>query len=148
MSSASAPSRPQAFRQSTRVVTFTTDTAQGAFRITLWTHPETAGLGWCFQNAASRAQKEAFKRLTPEMVRAAELAGEPILQKLTHAPGNGAAIGGLKVVSKSGWFAARPSGTEEIYKIYAESFLGQPHLRRIQEEAQSMVSQAFRQAGA
>ena len=97
---------------------------------------------------ASRAQKEAFKRLTPRMVPADHLAGEAILAKLTHAPGNGAAIGGLKVVTENGWFAARPSGTEEIYKIYAESFRGREHLRRIQEEAQQIVSAAFQAAGA
>ncbi len=67
---------------------------------------------------------------------------------MTHAPGNGAAIGGLKVVTENGWFAARPSGTEEIYKIYAESFRGREHLRRIQEEAQQIVSAAFQEAGA
>ncbi|MBI5521538.1 MAG: alpha-D-glucose phosphate-specific phosphoglucomutase [Desulfarculus sp.] len=97
---------------------------------------------------ASRAQKEAFKRLTPEMVQADELAGEAITAKLTHAPGNNASIGGLKVVTQSGWFAARPSGTEDIYKIYAESFRGREHLSRIQEEAQAMVGEAFRTAGA
>ncbi|MFH1033356.1 MAG: phosphoglucomutase (alpha-D-glucose-1,6-bisphosphate-dependent) [Pseudomonadota bacterium] len=97
---------------------------------------------------ASRAQKEAFKRLTPQMVTANELAGEAIKAKLTQAPGNGAAIGGLKVMTENGWFAARPSGTEEIYKIYAESFLGRQHLERIQEEAQAMVAAAFAAAGA
>jgi phosphoglucomutase len=66
---------------------------------------------------------------------------------LTHAPGNQAAIGGLKIVTKNGWFAARPSGTENIYKIYAESFLGSEHLKRIQEEAQEVVAAAFEQAG-
>ena len=68
-----------------------------------------------------------------------ELAGEPILAKITHAPGNGAAIGGLKVVTKNGWFAARPSGTEDMYKIYVESFRGREHLERIKIEAQDMV---------
>jgi phosphoglucomutase len=97
--------------------------------------------------AANRAQKEALKNLSPEMVAAEELAGEPILAKLTHAPGNGAPIGGLKVVTKNGWFAARPSGTEEIYKIYAESFKDATHLQRIQEEAQAIVSSAFRASG-
>ena len=71
---------------------------------------------------------------------AAELAGEPIVAKLTHAPGNGAAIGGLKVVTENGWFAARPSGTEDVYKIYAESFKGDEHLAAIQEEAKAIVS--------
>ena len=89
--------------------------------------------------AATPAQKKALKSLKPEAVRAAELAGEPILEKLTRAPGNGAEIGGLKVTAKNGWFAARPSGTEDVYKIYAESFLGAEHLRRIQEEAKEIV---------
>jgi phosphoglucomutase len=92
---------------------------------------------------ATREQKEVLKNLSPEMVTAEELAGEPILAKLTHAPGNGAAIGGLKVVAENGWFAARPSGTEDIYKIYAESFKGPAHLRRIQEEAQAIVGSAL-----
>jgi len=81
------------------------------------------------------------------MVTATMMAGEPIVAKLTHAPGNGAAIGGLKVVTENGWFAARPSGTEEIYKIYTESFKGPEHLRQIQEEARTMVSRAFGSAG-
>jgi len=72
------------------------------------------------------------------------LAGDKIVAKLTHAPGNGAAIGGLKVVTANGWFAARPSGTENIYKIYAESFIDEAHLRRIQTEAQAIVNGAFR----
>ncbi|MGD9123659.1 MAG: phosphoglucomutase (alpha-D-glucose-1,6-bisphosphate-dependent) [Desulfarculaceae bacterium] len=97
---------------------------------------------------ASPVQKEALKKLSPEMVSAAELAGEKIEAKLTHAPGNNAAIGGLKVVSQNGWFAARPSGTEDIYKIYAESFLGEDHLRRIQQDAQEIVNKAFVAAGA
>lgn len=95
---------------------------------------------------ATREQKEILKNLSPEMVTAAELAGEPIQAKLTKAPGNNAPIGGLKVVTENGWFAARPSGTEEIYKIYAESFLGQAHLAQIQEEAQAIVSGAFQSA--
>jgi phosphoglucomutase len=97
---------------------------------------------------ASAAQRAAFKRLSPDMVAATQLAGEPILARLTSAPGNGASIGGLKVVAENGWFAARPSGTEDIYKIYAESFLGREHLTRIQAEAQAMVDAAFRLAGA
>jgi len=97
---------------------------------------------------ASPAQKAAFKRLTPEMVQAATLAGEPILARLTRAPGNGADIGGLKVTAQNGWFAARPSGTENIYKIYAESFLGPEHLVRLQAEAQAIVDAAFQAAGA
>ena len=93
---------------------------------------------------ATREQKAILNDLSPELVAASELAGEPIRQKLTRAPGNGASIGGLKVVTDSGWFAARPSGTEEIYKIYAESFKGREHLKRIQDEAQAIVSEAFR----
>jgi phosphoglucomutase len=75
------------------------------------------------------------------------LAGEPITAKLTRAPSNGAALGGLKVVTENGWFAARPSGTEDVYKIYAESFRGVEHLRLIQAEAQAIVNDAFRTAG-
>jgi phosphoglucomutase len=96
---------------------------------------------------ASREQKAILSNLSPEMVTATELAGEAITAKLTHAPGNGAAIGGLKVVTENGWFAARPSGTEEIYKIYAESFKGQEHLQQIQAEAQTIVQAAFQAAG-
>jgi len=96
---------------------------------------------------ASREQKAVLGKLTPDMVEAEELAGESIISKLTHAPGNNAAIGGLKVVAESGWFAARPSGTEDIYKIYAESFIGTEHLREIQDEAQAMVTAAFKTAG-
>jgi phosphoglucomutase len=92
---------------------------------------------------ANRAEKALLEKLSPEQVKATELAGEKILSRLTRAPGNGAPIGGLKVVAQSGWFAARPSGTEEIYKIYAESFRGPEHLRRIVEEAQSIVSDAI-----
>jgi phosphoglucomutase len=95
-----------------------------------------------------REQKEAFKGLSPDMVTANELAGEPIMAKLTRAPGNDTPIGGLKVVAENGWFAARPSGTEEIYKLYGESFKGAEHLRRIQEEAQTIVNAAFAAAGA
>lgn len=93
--------------------------------------------------AATPEEKTALGNLSPEMVKAQELAGEPILARLTHAPGNGAAIGGLKVVTQNGWFAARPSGTEDIYKIYAESFKGKDHLRAIQREAQEIVSAAL-----
>jgi phosphoglucomutase len=82
-------------------------------------------------------------RLSPEQVTADELAGEKILAKLTTAPGNGAPIGGLKVVSESGWFAARPSGTEDVYKLYAESFRGPDHLAQIQQEARSIVAAAL-----
>jgi phosphoglucomutase len=79
-------------------------------------------------------------RLSPSDIHATEVAGQPIEKILTTAPGDGNPIGGIKVIAKDGWFAARPSGTEEIYKIYAESFLGQDHLRKIQEEAQTIVS--------
>ncbi|HHH31822.1 MAG TPA: alpha-D-glucose phosphate-specific phosphoglucomutase [Polyangiaceae bacterium] len=96
---------------------------------------------------ATNAQKAVLKKLSPELVTADELAGERILDKLTEAPGNGAAIGGLKVITESGWFAARPSGTEAVYKIYAESFLGRDHLARIQEQAQAIVGDAFAAAG-
>ena len=96
---------------------------------------------------ASKAQKDVLKNLSADDVEASTLAGEKILAKLTHAPGNDAAIGGLKVVTENGWFAARPSGTEEIYKIYSESFLGEQHLAQIIEEAQQIVGQTFKKAG-
>lgn len=89
---------------------------------------------------ATREQKAVLKKLSPEQVTATELAGEAITAKLTTAPGNGAAIGGLKVTTKNAWFAARPSGTEDKYKIYAESFLGADHLAMVQREAQNLVS--------
>lgn len=92
---------------------------------------------------ATAEQKAVLKNLSADDVTADELAGEKILAKLTHAPGNDAAIGGLKVVTENGWFAARPSGTEEIYKIYGESFLGEEHLERICREAQAIVNQTF-----
>ena len=93
--------------------------------------------------AASRAQKETLARLSPEQVAATELAGEPISAALTTAPGNGAPIGGLKVVARSGWFAARPSGTEDVYKLYAESFRGPGHLAAIQDQAREIVAAAI-----
>ncbi len=93
---------------------------------------------------ASREQKALLGALSPSQVTATELAGERITEKLTAAPGNGAAIGGLKVTTASGWFAARPSGTEDVYKIYAESFVGPEHLARIQSEARDVVSAALR----
>jgi phosphoglucomutase len=92
---------------------------------------------------ATPEQKVMLERLSPQQVRFTDLAGEKIQTILTSAPGNGAPIGGLKVVAESGWFAARPSGTENIYKIYAESFRGVDHLRRIMEEAQMIVSDAL-----
>ena len=91
----------------------------------------------------SPAQKEGFKRLTPESVTAGSLAGDPITAKLTRAPGNGAAIGGLKVSTSEGWFAARPSGTENVYKLYAESFRDADHLARLVTEAQEMVERVL-----
>ena len=97
---------------------------------------------------ATARQKAVLKQLSAETITARELAGEPILAKHTRAPGNQAALGGLKVVTENGWFAARPSGTEAIYKIYAESFKGKAHLQRIQQEAQTIVSTAFQVAGA
>jgi phosphoglucomutase len=99
------------------------------------------------QAVANGAQKDVLKKLSPEMVSAETLAGDAITARLTHAPGNGAAIGGLKVTTENGWFAARPSGTEDIYKIYCESFKGEEHLKAIETEAQEMVNQVFTAAG-
>jgi phosphoglucomutase len=96
---------------------------------------------------ANPAQKALLSNLSPERVGATELAGDPIVAKLTRAPANNAAIGGLKVVTENGWFAARPSGTEHIYKIYAESFRSPEHLAAIQAEAQEIVSATLRSAG-
>ena len=96
---------------------------------------------------ASPAQKNVLSNLSPEMVQADQLAGEKIIAKLTRAPGNHASIGGLKVVTQNGWFAARPSGTENIYKVYAESFNGAEHLKTIQSEAQAIVLAALKNAG-
>jgi len=93
---------------------------------------------------ATAEQKTLLSRLSPEQVKATELAGEKIVKMLTRAPGDGAPIGGLKVITEHGWFAARPSGTEEVYKLYAESFLGRDHLRRIQEEAQALIAKVIR----
>jgi phosphoglucomutase len=92
---------------------------------------------------ATPEQKAILQRLSPEQVSASEFAGDPIEAMLTKAPGNGAPIGGLKVATKRGWFAARPSGTESVYKIYAESFDGEAHLRRIQQEARELISRIF-----
>jgi phosphoglucomutase len=89
---------------------------------------------------ATPAEKATLARLSPAQVKLTELAGEKIQVILTRAPGNDAPLGGVKVATKSGWFAARPSGTEDIYKIYAESFRGKSHLRRILDEAQAIVS--------
>jgi phosphoglucomutase len=96
---------------------------------------------------ANPAQKALLLRLSPEQVKARELAGDPIERMLTKAPANNAAIGGLKVVTSRGWFAARPSGTENVYKIYAESFVDREHLHRIQEEAQQLIANVFQSEG-
>jgi phosphoglucomutase len=96
--------------------------------------------------AATPEQKALLATLSPAHVRATELAGDKIIAMLTHAPGNGAAIGGLKVTTAQGWFAARPSGTEDVYKLYAESFRGKDHLRRIQQEAQELIARALQSA--
>ena len=92
---------------------------------------------------ASAERKAVLAKLSAEDVEASELAGEPIAAILTEAPGNGAAIGGLKVVTESAWFAARPSGTEDVYKIYAESFRGPDHLAQVQAEAKEVVTAAL-----
>jgi phosphoglucomutase len=97
---------------------------------------------------ATREQKAALKKLSPESVAATELAGAPIRARLTRASGNGAEIGGLKVTTDDAWFAARPSGTEDVYKIYAESLLGEAHLARVVDEARAIVDTAFAAAGA
>ncbi|HEY5190686.1 MAG TPA: hypothetical protein VII77_01770, partial [Candidatus Deferrimicrobium sp.] len=96
---------------------------------------------------ATKAQKAALSAMSPSLVTAKMLAGERIAAMLTNAPGNGAAIGGLKVATANGWFAARPSGTEDVYKLYAESFLGADHLRKIQEEAQALIARVFTSPG-
>jgi phosphoglucomutase len=92
---------------------------------------------------ATPERKEVLLRLSPQQISLTELAGEAIKTILTHAPGDHEPIGGIKVIAKSGWFAARPSGTEDIYKIYAESFRGADHLRRMLEEAQTIVGDAL-----
>ena len=96
---------------------------------------------------ATPEQKEKLRRLSPNAVKESSLAGEPIVSKLTRAPGNDAPIGGLKVTTRSGWFAARPSGTENVYKIYAESFDSEEHLNRIFDEAQGIVDGALDRGG-
>jgi phosphoglucomutase len=95
--------------------------------------------------AANVQQKTALAKLSAASIQAPDLAGEKILTVLTKAPGDGNAIGGVKVIAESGWFAARPSGTEDVYKIYAESFKGKDHLARIEEEAQAIVGRALAQ---
>jgi phosphoglucomutase len=97
---------------------------------------------------ATAEQRAVLGALAPEMVQAQTLAGEPIIAKLTRAPGNNAAIGGLKVVTQNGWFAARPSGTEDVYKVYAESFKSEAQLREIQHEAQAIVGTALQKNAA
>jgi phosphoglucomutase len=88
---------------------------------------------------ATREQKAALAKLSPDQADIAELGGEPVRERLSTAPGNGAPLGGLKVVTESAWFAARPSGTEDVYKLYAESFLGPEHLARVQDEARKIL---------
>jgi phosphoglucomutase len=95
---------------------------------------------------ATREEKARLGKLSPEAVTATELADEPITARLTRAPGNDAPIGGLKVCTTSAWFAARPSGTEDVYKIYAESFRGPDHLAQVQAEARDVVASALRTA--
>ena len=92
---------------------------------------------------ADREQKARLAKLSPDEVTATELAGEPITAKLTTAPGNGAPLGGLKVTTANAWFAARPSGTEDVYKIYAESFNGPEHLAEVQKTAREVVNQVI-----
>jgi phosphoglucomutase len=92
---------------------------------------------------ASAKQKALLAKLSPDQVGASELAGDPIQSMLTTAPGNGAPLGGLKVSTARGWFAARPSGTEDVYKLYAESFVGEEHLRAIQREAQELLARVL-----
>src|SRR4029077_16607168 len=104
----------------------------------------------CYTRIAALAtaeQKSRLQKLSPESVKQTTLAGDPITAKLSHAPGNNAPIGGLKVVTASGWFAARPSGTEALYKIYAESFKGEPHMNAIVAEAREMVNGAMAASG-
>ena len=93
--------------------------------------------------AATREEKAKLGKLSPEAVTATELAGEPITARLTTAPGNDAPIGGLKVTTENAWFAARPSGTEDVYKVYAESFKGPEHLAQVQQEAREVVGAAL-----
>jgi len=97
---------------------------------------------------ATPQQVDVLRDVSTDRIRATELAGEPIETKLTAAPGGGAPLGGIRISAESGWFAARPSGTEAIYKIYAESFRGPDHLRRIQQEAQAIVGSLFGETAA
>jgi len=95
---------------------------------------------------ATAPEKAVLARMSPAQLGMAELAGEPVRAVLAAAPGNGAPLGGVKVVAESGWFAARPSGTEDIFKIYAESFRDEGHLRQIQGQAQDAIAQVFRRS--
>ena len=95
---------------------------------------------------ADAQQKKRLSALSPDAIATKEIAGEPITEVTATAPGNGAAIGGIRVSSKSGWFAARPSGTEDVYKIYAESFRGVEHLHQIEAEAQELISRVLKEA--
>ena len=103
--------------------------------------PNASLVLWAREKEMTDPQR--LSSLSPEQIRSTELAGDKIVNVLSHAPGNGAAIGGVKVVTDNGWFAARPSGTENIYKIYGESFKGKEHLARILEEAQQVVDGAL-----
>jgi phosphoglucomutase len=109
-------------------------------------YEEQFGKAWYARKDAptSPAEKALLSNLSTDQVQANELAGDPITAKLTHAPCNNAPVGGLKVVTKNGWFAARPSGTEDVYKIYAESFISAEHLNQIQTEAQAIVDAALK----
>jgi phosphoglucomutase len=96
---------------------------------------------------ATPEQKAVLAKLSPDQVDVAELVGEPVLDRLTTAPGNGEPLGGIKVITESGWFAARPSGTEDVYKLYAESFQGPAQLARIQAEAQQILDRVLKETG-
>ncbi len=118
--------------------------ANHAFSVTTLSPPIAASLPGARVSVATTPEAKAkLGKLSPADVTATELAGDPITDRLTHAPGNGAPIGGLKVVTEGGWFAARPSGTEDVYKVYAESFKGPQHLNAVVEEAQRIVGNAL-----
>ena len=120
------------------------NTFYGKPGLQFYTQQKTVTSLWRSEDAvATKAQKAALGKLDGDAIAATELAGEPITAKLSRAPGNEAAVGGLKVVSENAWFAARPSGTEDVYKIYAESFQGTDHLHRVQEEARRIVDEAI-----